>query len=144
LVEQAIFQLLSESADVSAFVGTRIYPSILPQDVTYPAIAYRLAGYEGVERLEPRGVSGLARHRIRTFATVQGIGNYETAKELQDAIRLCLSGFQGTCIDGASPDDSIDVRGISIVTAYDFYEPDTETHQVIADWDVWTSETQPT
>jgi hypothetical protein len=40
MIERKLFAHLSTSATVAAVVGARIYPTILPQNPTLPAIAY--------------------------------------------------------------------------------------------------------
>lgn len=142
-VEQAIFQLLREDARVSGIVGAHVFPGAMPQSAAFPAVVYRVLAREGVERLEPRGSSGLVRTRIRTFSTTHGNGTYAAAKELSDAVRLCLSGFVGTLVDGTAPDSSITIQGIATLSTFDLYESQTQTHQVLLDFDVWATETQP-
>ena len=40
-LETGLYTVLTGDAGVSALVGTRIYPEIMPQGVTYPAISYQ-------------------------------------------------------------------------------------------------------
>jgi hypothetical protein len=146
LVEQALQKLLRTDAGVSA-LGARIYPNQLPQTpISYPAAAVRLVSREHMgRRLERRGASGLARSRYRIFSTAEGTGGYAQAKRLDEAIRLCLDGFAGTVTDETvSPQETVEIQGIEVLTSLDFYDDKTATHQVATDFDVWADEQQPT
>lgn len=44
MIDQAVYSLLSTDAAIAALVGTRIYPIILPQTPTFPAITYTKVG----------------------------------------------------------------------------------------------------
>jgi len=90
-LEEGLYDHLTNDAGVSALVGTRIYPLVVPQDVALPAIAYqRISG--------PRdhahdGPSGLGRARMQfTFVGT----SYSQAKSVAEAVRASLDGFKGT------------------------------------------------
>jgi len=153
LVAQAIFKILSTNAALIAIVDDRIYPGKLPQDVgghyAYPAIVFRRIERSSLPILnngepgESRGSSGLQQNRWRFFS----IGlepTYSKQSILDDAIRLCLEGFQGTVTDETvSPVESIEIQGIFPLTSVDFNDDKTATFQVISDYDVWAGEQQP-
>ena len=40
-LETGIYSVLTSDGTVSGLVGTRVYPDIMPQGVTYPAITYQ-------------------------------------------------------------------------------------------------------
>jgi hypothetical protein len=153
IVAQALFKILSTNTTLIALVGDRIYPGKLPQDVgggyTYPAIVFRRVERSSLPILNPgepgesRGSSGLQENRWRFFS----IGlepTYSVQARLDEAIRLCLEGFQGVVTDETiSPVESIEIQGIFPLTSVDFNDDKTATFQVISDYDVWAGEQQP-
>jgi hypothetical protein len=52
-VEADLYSLLSGNAGVAALTSTRIYPDVLPEDCSYPAIVFSRTGTEPIV-----GVSG--------------------------------------------------------------------------------------
>ncbi len=144
LVEEALFQLLSESSDVGAIVADRIRPVILDINEVYPALAYReVPGGEHIEHLD--GASGLKRSRFRIFATARKVeAGYKTAIELAEAVRLALEGFTGTVTNSASPPETLEIRNISALTHHDLYDDPTATFQRAQDYDIWSREPIPT
>lgn len=140
----ALRLLLIADAGVSALVSTRIYPGILEQTVTLPAIAYRRVNEEPEIRLESRGSAGLQLSRWRFFATANGNGAYVAATAIDEAVRLAIHGYSGTVDDGLSPSvDSLEIHGIFKENAFDIYDDTTKTHQVVADYAVWSVQEQP-
>jgi hypothetical protein len=100
-MEDALFTRLSGYVGLTALINTRIYPMILPQGVTYPALAYqRISTYP---RTGCFGVDdGLARATVQlttwgdTFASVKAVAN-QVRQALQ---RWTTTGIQGTYIIG--------------------------------------------
>ncbi len=144
LVEEAIFQLLTQDMDVAALIGTRIYAGLLPETVVYPAVAFRLIQHADVERLEAPGVNGLERSRIRFFSTARRVDEtraYAIAKGLDRAIRKALLGVDQTITDTTkSPQESLRLQGVFQESSHDLYDDETQTHQVISDFDVWSED----
>lgn len=86
-----VTKILANSA-VAAIIGTRLYPDHIPQNVVYPCANIVTVG--GTE--EPTlasGTSGLADDRIQINAWAT---SKLTARNLADAIREAILGYQGT------------------------------------------------
>jgi len=156
LVEEGLVQILLADPVVTAFVGDRIYPGVLPQKeaagLSYPAIVFYIppgATRKRTERLEARGFSGQTVSRYRFFCLAKGKfdgrGDYDTAKYLELALFLCLQGFNGTVSDGASPESTVDIDILQADPPYyaELWEDDTETRQIACDYDVSHSEAMP-
>lgn len=99
-IESDLVTYLKTVPDITAIVGTRIYPMLVPQgDGNYPAIAYGRAGIQHV--ISMQGESGTAR---TTIALACWTRSYESVKTLADKVRLALDGYRGvwgtTDIDG--------------------------------------------
>lgn len=105
MVEDAIYSKLSGDADITAYTSTRIYPwTDVPQNPTYPYIAYLRVGSNPIESLV--GSSGLCYARIQIDVFHKGTTTaYRTAKLIAEEVRKCLQGFRGTVA-------SIEIGGI--------------------------------
>jgi hypothetical protein len=93
--EQAISARLRAFAGLTALVGTKIYPVVMPQGTVLPAVTYRRTAGPRVQNLA--GSSGLARPVIAVdvFAA-----SYSSAKAIGEQVRLALSdqgGSWGSC-----------------------------------------------
>lgn len=106
-VEQAIADRLTTDATVASLVATRVFPEILPQDPTYPAIAYQRITTQRVRSMD--GPSGLSRPRIQIDCYAAA---YAQAKALADAVRLALDGkrfsYAGLDVQAAFLEDERD------------------------------------
>jgi hypothetical protein len=116
-------KILAASA-VSALIGTRVYPDLIPQDVTYPCANVVLVG--GTEEATlASGTCGLADSRVQINAwAVTRLG----ALELADAIREAIIGYKGTT--GTTVFGCIKLEG----TFRSFYEDDVKVWQVQQDF----------
>jgi len=90
-IEEGLYSKLAADSGVSALVSTRIYPLLVPQDASLPAIAYqRISG--------PRdhahdGATGLALARVQV--TCLG-SSYDETKDVSEAVRAAIDGGAGT------------------------------------------------
>lgn len=141
LIEEAIQQILRLDAGVSARASTRIYPGSFPQNLTYPAVAYRLDTREHPTRLESRGSSGIALSRFEFSIVAQ---TYLEAKYLDEAIRLSLHGYQATVTRDTGTPETIEIKGIFALTSRDLFQDATQNHYVFSQYNVHHEEVQPT
>lgn len=112
-IETAIYSLLIADTDVSSFVGSKVYPVVIPQDSTtkantYPCVSYKRTGTERQFTLE--GNSGLATASIdiEVYST-----SYSEVKELAKLVRVAMLSFIATStadhlIDGCFLNDEQD------------------------------------
>lgn len=113
---------------VAGLVATRIYPSVLPQAPTLPAITY--STISAVRDHTMAGPDGLPSKRIQidawgsTFAQVAA---------LADAIRERLDGHLGAM-------GSTEVKGVFASTERHLYESETKLYRVSMDYIVWHRE----
>lgn len=79
--EDTFFSDLTNDAGVSAIVGTRVYPNKLPDDVTFPAIAYRT--------VSAVRIGGLClQRRIQADLYAKNYSNSsDSLKSLRDAVK---------------------------------------------------------
>lgn len=113
-----IYTQLTTYTGMSALVSTRVYPLLMPQNVTLPAITYQRISGTG-----QHGSSNIreARYQINiwggTFAAVQAI-----ATVVRAALEEWTSGGAGAMI-----------RMARIVNELDDYEDDSRTFRTIID-----------
>lgn len=89
--EEALTAYLLATPAVTALIGTRWFPMLIPQDAVRPACAYqRLPGTQRV--MAHDGPTGFATCTIQVTAQAQGYG---TAKSIVRVIRQALDGFRG-------------------------------------------------
>jgi len=83
--EQTLYSTLKNDAGVSALVGTRIYPLLLPQNPTYPAITYQRISTRPVMTRTGNGLD-FVRMQIDCYAD-----SYSGVKALAAAVEAALS-----------------------------------------------------
>lgn len=126
MIEETIYTRLSTFAGLIALVNTRIYPIIMPQGVTYPAVTYQRISAESRESCMIEDV-GFARTTFQVTAWGDTFKEVRTISEqLRQALqRWTASGVQGTFILGE----------------YDLYDPDSLKYGAAIDAQVVHEET---
>lgn len=120
VLEPKIYTVLSGSSAVSAVVSARIYPLVLPQDVTLPAITYvRISGGQ-VNSMG--GYSGLENPRMQI--DVWG-ATYTAAKTLAALVHAAMSAAT--------------TFSALLISDMDLYEDDTKIYRVSMDFSVWNN-----
>lgn len=114
---------LLDGAVIGGLIDARMYPQVLPQNVTFPAISYSMAARESVRDI-PNGPAGRARPRITINAWAL---NYAQSEALSNAIRLRLDGFKGSM--GAS-----DIGAIRLDNVFDVFEEEAKAYRILNDY----------
>ena len=122
--------LLLSDAAVAALVAGRVYPKILPQSPTVPAVTYQRISRVGVaDTLDAPG--SLARPRVQ----VDSWGSTgDQAEALGETVREAINGFRGNVSGGAS------VQRIALETVREEYDDEVKLHRHSADYYVWHEE----
>ncbi|MFW6079533.1 MAG: DUF3168 domain-containing protein [Gemmatimonadota bacterium] len=130
-LEASLREHLEADGAVAARVGGRVYPVLLPPDVTYEAISYRRIS--APREHAQTGPSGLVRARIQvdSWATTYG-----GAKDLAEDVRRALDGFRGTM--GTTVTTRVD--STMLEGDRDLYDEDAEVHRVQHDYLIWYGE----
>ena len=89
-IEEAFFARTTTYAETLALIGTRVYPGVIPQDATLPALAYQKIGSLPVR--SHSGFSNLTETRLQV--TCQG-NTYASVKAVVVALRHCWESFKG-------------------------------------------------
>lgn len=88
---KAIYSILTSDSDVSAIVGTRVYPQIAAQGAAFPFVVYVLQDTSPSDTKS--GVSTLDEVR---YDIVVASETYAQASDLTNKIRTALDRYSGT------------------------------------------------
>jgi hypothetical protein len=92
-VDKALYDALSDSAAVSAIVGTRIFPQLAPVDAGRPFVAYQRTGEQHFPVCDSAALFKRTDYDVDCVAD-----GHKQAEELADAVRDAL---HGTALDAA-------------------------------------------
>lgn len=125
LIEQAIFNHLSTDAGVAALVGTRVYPVMLPQGATLPAVTYMRVSSTRMRTFGAPRMGRVARFQFTVWATT-----YLSRGAIVAALIDALEGYSGT-LGGVG---GVDVLAIQQEGQLDDYEPTAKVFQSACDF----------
>jgi len=91
MIGKLIYGRLSTASNITAIIGTNIYPDITPQNVDYPFIVYSIIDSSPVDFKD--GQSNLEEIDLQIDVYTQ---NYDTTQNLVNLIRNRLDRFVGT------------------------------------------------
>ena len=90
-VGKAIFDILSNDAPIGAIIGDRIYPSRVPYNGSFPAVAYHIVS------TNPNGTkNGISTYDYVTVQISAYAEKYTDVKDLEDLIRRAFDYNSGT------------------------------------------------
>lgn len=116
-MEDTFVAMIEAQAGVTALIGsgtaTRLYPVVLPQNPTFPAITYQIIS--GPRDYTQDGPDGVVRFRVQ--CNCYG-ATYASAKALRDALESAISGLNN--VSYGSP--SVVVKGVFVTNERDVYE----------------------
>lgn len=122
-VEADIFSRLSGYTTLAALISTRVYPSLLPQNATYPAVSYRRVSSERPPVMGDD--TGIVRARFQFDAWAQSYSGMIAVKEL---VREALQRYHGTA--------TVEILETFILMDMDLYEDDTRIHHGVIDVEI--------
>lgn len=127
-IEQVIESKLTAHSGLSALISTRLYPLLLPQRPTLPAVTYqRISTMTIPTRDEPHASLGRPRFQFNVWAAT-----FASARAVAQQLRVALPTLQQASnprVDVALLQDDQDV-----------YEADTGKWQAILDAFIWHEE----
>ena len=129
---KAVYALISADSGVTALVSTRIYPTVLPQDKTLPALVYqRISG------VEPGQIDGQGRALVQGRIQVTALASeFGACAAILDAAREALL-YQYGSIGGVEV-----VSIIRDIDGADDFDPDLQAYSQSMDFIVSYIETQ--
>lgn len=129
IIEAALYSYLSTYAGLTDLISTRLYPLVLPQNPTYPAITYlkvSRVGGRAMKSTNPRHIR--ARFQFSCWAT-----SYSSAKAVAVQVQTALQDYNG--VMGGS--GGVTVLDSEPINELDIYEPDTKLYHVPIDIMIW-------
>lgn len=117
-LEPKIVTLLAGNAGISALVSTRIYPVLIPQDGTLPAVTYQRVSGGQINSTD--GFTALENPRIQIDCMAT---TYAGAKAVAAAVFSAMEG--STTFDAL------------LISDTDIYEDEVECYRVSMDFSVW-------
>ena len=91
MIGKLIYNRLTTDASITAYIGTKVYPDITPQDVQYPFVVYSIINSVPVDYKD--GQSNLEEISIQIDVYTQ---SYDDTQEVANLIRNRLDRFVGT------------------------------------------------
>ena len=126
-IETAIRSELINDADVTALVGTRVYPVMMPQGFEMPCISYQRVSSDRIHTLSGPNGRVDASFQVDFYAE-----SYSVVRDLADKARQVLDGFKGQL--GGSENN---VGGIHLVSDRDLWQDNIEVYRVTHDYSVF-------
>lgn len=119
--ETDIYSTLTNDANTSGLVSTRVYPVIAPQDVTVPYVVYRRIIGDSVNDLAGEIGTTRGRFQIDVYAD-----QYSTAKTLAGYVKAAMkaSSLRSRILDDQDFDKELD----------------TNLYRVSMDFQIWVTE----
>ena len=105
MIGKLIYSRLSTDGSITAYVGTKIYPDITPQNVQYPFVVYTIVNSLPVDFKD--GQSNLEEITLQIDVYTQ---SYDDTQELANLIRNRLDRFTGIV-------EGIDVQTIKYMSS---------------------------
>lgn len=105
MIGKLIYSRLSTDGSITAYVGTKIYPDITPQNVQYPFVVYTIVNSLPVDFKD--GQSNLEEITLQIDVYTQ---SYDDTQDLSNLIRNRLDRFTGTV-------EGIDVQTIKYMSS---------------------------
>lgn len=130
IIEQALHDQLAATTAVTDIVSTRIYPEMLPENPTLPAITYQRTS--GARTQVMSAASGLAAPHFQVDAWA---ATYAAVKALATQVRKALDGYTGTL--GGTGGVAADIM---LLNDIDLLDPETGWHRVVMDFEIWHPE----
>lgn len=106
--EELLFAALTADAGVTALVGTRIYPELVPQEQEPPCVAYSRAGTEYVMTIH----SGVPAAQIATLEIVCMARTQEAANQVADAVVPAAGAANFVLTGRSSMPPDVDLNGM--------------------------------
>lgn len=126
--EAALAQRLLSATGVTALVGTRVEPLLLPDNASYPSVVYRTFDREPTSTFADDVALSATSIEVESYGTT-----YASARATADAVKSALQRWSGT------------VAGI--VVDHVFYEDETADYDsearvfvISQDYRLWTRE----
>ena len=124
IVGKAIYYLLNNSTDLTAIVGTRIFPEVAQQDADLPYIVYNVSNNEPSDTKREPSKMDTANIEINCYST-----SYTEVIDIATAVRAALDRVTGTY-------SGVNVQSIAYMNEVIDFDEAQRAYNVSADYDV--------
>ena len=128
-IGEALYGYLSTYAGLTALISTRLYPDILPQTPTYPAVTMQLISRVRDHLFHADSTMAKSRYQFSCFGLTR-----TSAKVVSKQIRLALQNYSGM-MGGL-----VSVSAVEIDGEIDNYETDVKVYSTMLDFLIWHEE----
>lgn len=131
--EEGLLEYLDNHAGLSREVDSRIYPLLLPQNPTFPAVTYSRVATTRLHAFE-RSFFPHPRFQFNCWAmNTTDKSGYEIAKDVAEQLVAALNLYWGAMGDET-------VQASFIDDQHDLYDPDTKVWHVVVGAVIWHEE----
>ena len=125
MLEAGLYSLLSGTGTLTALVGNRIYPVVLPLDEeTYPAISFQAVSGSSQITLDSKNLDE-KRIQVDAWGTTYG-----DSRTVIDQVKKLLHGYAGTLADGTR------IVGCIAGVPMDIYEGEGRCYRSMLEFDI--------
>lgn len=117
VIEEAVQKIMVDDAGIGALAANRIYPQILPQGATLPAITWQRISGSHLEDLGGEDILAHPRLQINCWAAT-----VSAASDLRDAVRAALVDYTGVVL-------AVVISHISLEDDGDLFEPSVSSKE---------------
>lgn len=122
MLEQNLKSVLSAQPAITALIGSRSYPVLLPEDSKLPALTFQIVGSSSGQTLTTGGMS-----RVRVQLDCWG-STYADAVTLREAVSSSLDGYQDVNITAL------------VLSKIDYYERDALQYRATVELYLFTNQ----
>lgn len=127
VIDEGLFSYISTHATMTALIGARVYPFIIPEGATLPCMTFQRISTSRYPSHDTSGTTNLSRPRFQFDAWAT---TYKGSKDITDALRSILNGRKGTT-------GNVTVQGALVVDETPTYEPETKLFRSRSDYFIW-------
>lgn len=121
-LKAGIFSLITGDANVGQLNGTRVYPILLPEAATLPAIRYQFAGGSSEPTFETSGMQ-----KLRVQFDCFGL-DPDSADVLRSTLIKALNGHVGALSDGTY------LQNADLIQSVDYFENDARQYRCMVEF----------
>jgi hypothetical protein len=122
MIEAGLYSLLTANAGLTALVGNRIYPVLVPEPPTYPCLSYQVVASHSTYTFEGKQL-GSKLFQFDAWGT-----SFSDCKNILNALRNALDTYQGTLTDGTRVLCALSEQEI------DQFEEDSRVYRSLAEY----------
>jgi hypothetical protein len=123
-------KLILDSAGVTALIGSRVFPNLVPQRTAFPAVVYTQISSERTSVMGTDTGTVRSTWQVDSYATT-----YTGARQLASEVRKALQRKLGPVQVSGYPAKLL--QGLFVEADTDFFEDENQLHRVSTDYTIW-------